>query len=368
MGARKIGKTSLLKYRYPNAKWIDLLKSDEYARFVANPSLLREVDLTPDQLTVIDEVQKIPQLLDEVHWLIENRGIKFALCGSSARKLRRGHSNLLGGRALRFELRGFVYPEIRNNFDLNRLLNTGYLPDHYIEDGSYNDIRPVLRAYVSDYLKEEIAAKGLVRNLAKFNRFLEVAALADTEMINFSNFAREYGVSSQTVRDHFQILEDTLLGTFIPAYVRRIKRRVVKAPKFYFHDVGPVNILAKRGELIHGSELYGKAFENYLVHELCSYRAYRQPDLEISYLRDTSGNEVEIVLNDCEVLLEIKSASKIHDAHLKGIRKFIGDNINSSCRRKLVVSNDPIRRRTEDSVEIIPIKEFLEELWGGGVV
>ena len=206
-------------------------------------------------------MQKVPALLDEVHWLHEHRKIRFALCGSSARKVRRGAANLLGGRAVRYELHGLTAAEIGKDVDLVRLLNHGYLPTHYESD------RPerLLASYVGDYLKEEVAAEGLVRNLPVFSAFLNAAALSDGDLVNFANIARDCGVSGHTVKGHFGILEDTLLGRWLPAYTKRPKRRVVAAPKFYFSDVGVVNHLARRGRMQPGGELFGKAFENWVL-------------------------------------------------------------------------------------------------------
>lgn len=217
--------------------------------------------------------------MDQVHWLIENRGLRFALCGSSARKVKRGAANLLGGRATRYELFGLTAGELGSSFDLNRMLNVGYLPR------IYEASRPtrLLDAYVADYLKEEVAAEGLVRNLPTFSEFLDVAALCDGEIVNFSNIARECGVSSHTTKNHFQILEDTLLRRWLPAYRKRPKRRVIGAPKFYFVDVGVVNRLARRGELKPGSELYGKAFENWVFHELTAFTQCRASEDVLSY-------------------------------------------------------------------------------------
>ena len=269
-GPRQAGKTTLLRQSYPDARWVDLLKSDEFRRYSVNPEFLRqEIEADgpdPARQVVIDEVQKVPALLDEVHWLMENRGLSFGLCGSSARKVRRGAANLLGGRAVRLELRGLTAGELGDDFDLPRMLNHGYLPR------IYEASRPtrLLDAYVADYLREEVAAEGLVRNLPAFSGFLDAAALSDGEAVNVSNVARECGVSSPTAKSYFGILEDTLLGRWLPAYRRRRKRRLTAAPKFYFADVGVVNRLARRGEVVPGSELYGKA-----VRELGPPRAVR---------------------------------------------------------------------------------------------
>ena len=242
-GPRQAGKSTLLRSSYPDAYRVDLLKSEVFRRYLDHPEYLRQelVSMPPPKSggrqIVIDEVQKVPALLDEVHWLIENRDHHFALCGSSARKVRRGAANLLGGRAVRYELRGLSAAELGDAFDLNQMLNHGYLPR------IYQAARPrrLLDAYIADYLREEVAAEGLVRNLPSFSGFLDAAALSDGEMVNFANIARECGVSSPTAKAYFGILEDTLLGRWLPAYRRRRKRRVIGAPKFYFADVGVVN-------------------------------------------------------------------------------------------------------------------------------
>jgi len=282
-GARQVGKSSLLHARYPTARRIDLLLTEEFVRYTERPGLLRDElrDEPRGTLTIIDEVQKVPALLDEVHWLIENRKLVFALCGSSARKLRRGHANLLGGRAERYELSGLVSEGLGPPADLVRMAIRGVLPRHYLSESPAR----LMRAYVDDYLKEEIAAEALVRNLPAFSGFLRAAAIGDTEPVNFTNIARECGVSSPTVKEYYRILVDTLMGRFLPAYTRRPKRRVIQAPKFYFSDVGVVSQLAKRGVVATGSELFGKALENLVHHELCAYREYRTRSWDLSYWR-----------------------------------------------------------------------------------
>ena len=356
-GPRQTGKTTLLRETYPDAVWIDLLKADEYRRYLERPELLREEmaeGARPAQV-VIDEVQKVPALLDEVHWLHEHRKIRFALCGSSARKVRRGAANLLGGRAVRYELHGLTAAEIGKDFDLVRLLNHGYLPTHYESD------RPerLLASYVGDYLKEEVAAEGLVRNLPVFSAFLNAAALSDGDLVNFANIARDCGVSGHTVKGHFDILEDTLLGRWLPAYTRRPKRRVVAAPKFYFSDVGVVNHLARRGGLQPGGELFGKAFENWVLHELLAYNAYSESFAELSYWRLASGIEVDFIVGHMDVAIEAKASARITADHLKGLRHLRADHPSV---RRVVVCLEPKRRVTEDGIEIMPAHVFTAEL------
>ena len=365
-GARQTGKSTLLRQRYPGARWLDLLKTDEFRRYSVNPEILRqEVEAEGAQVggqVVIDEIQKVPALLDEVHWLMENRGLCFALCGSSARKVRRGAANLLGGRAVRYELHGLTGYELGDDFDLTRLLNRGYLPRMY-EAG-----RParLLDAYVADYLKEEVASEGLVRNLPAFSGFLDAAAISDGEMINFSNVANDCAVSSHTAKGYFGILEDTLLGRWLPAYRKRRKRRLIRAPKFYFADVGVVNRLARRGTLVPGSELYGKAFENWVFHELSAFRDYRELDDELSYWRLAGGTEVDFVLGDMRLAVEAKASARIVRGHLKGLRSLAEDHPEAG--RRVVVCLEPRARRTEDGIDILPASTFVARLWRGDLV
>lgn len=365
-GPRQTGKSTLLRATYGERRWIDLLKSEEYRRYLAHPELIRqELEADPPgpaEQIVIDEIQKVPALLDEVHWLLEHRGHSFALCGSSARKVKRGAANLLGGRANRYELHGLSASELGSDFDLDRALNHGYLPRIY----QASRPRPMLDAYVADYLKEEVAAEGLVRNLPRFSDFLDIAALSDGELVNFSTIARECGVSSHTTKAHFQILEDTLLGRWLPAYRRRPKRRVIQGPKFYFADVGVVNRLARRGELMPGSELYGKAFENWVFHELAAFIGYRGFDGGISYWRLASGVEVDFVLGDMQVAIEAKSGERITWDHLRGLRSVSEDH--PRVGRRIVVCREPRARRTDDGIEILPAATFVDRLWGGDLI
>jgi predicted AAA+ superfamily ATPase len=360
-GPRQTGKTTLLQAVYPDALWIDLLRAEEYRRYVQNPELLREeLAARPSvRQVVIDEVQKVPQLLDEAHWLHERRGIRLALCGSSARKVKRGQANLLGGRAVRYELLGLTAREIGRAFDLDRMLNHGYLPLIYLSD----EPRRLLNSYVADYLKEEVAAEGLVRTLPVFSEFLNIAALSDAEIVNFSTIARECGVSSHTVKGYFGILEDTLLGRWLPAYTRRPKRRVIGAPKFYFADTGVVNHLARRGDLHRGSELYGKAFENWVFHELRAHNAYTERFATLSYWRLASGIEVDFIVNDMQLAIEVKASAKITADHLKGLRSLAQDH--PRIKQRVVVCLEAKSRRTEDGILILGAGDFTERLGAG---
>jgi len=363
-GPRQVGKSALLRQSYPDARWIDLLKNEEFRRYAARPELLRqEVEAggpgQPRQI-VIDEVQKVPSLLDEAHWLIENRGLHFALCGSSARKVKRGGANLLGGRATRYELHGLTAGELGDDFDLDRILNHGYLPRMY----QASRPRRMLDAYVADYLTQEVAAEGLVRNLPAFSGFLDAAALSDGEIVNVVNVARECGVSNHTARSYFEILEDTLLGRWLPAYRRRPKRRVAK-PKFYFADVGVVNRLARRGQVSAGSELYGKALENWVFHELSAFASYYELDDDLTYWRLPSGIEVDFLIGDGRLAVEAKAARVVTRSHLRGLRTLAREH--PDVGRRVVVCLEPRPRRTEDGIDILPATAFARLLWEDGL-
>ncbi|OGX40065.1 MAG: AAA family ATPase [Omnitrophica WOR_2 bacterium RIFCSPHIGHO2_02_FULL_68_15] len=366
-GPRQTGKSLLLKTTYPDAHWYDLLKTDLYVRLLEQPHLLREellqakADRTA-RFAVIDEIQKIPALLDEVHWLIENAGFTFGLCGSSARKVRRGHANLLGGRAVRYELFGFASDELGADFDLVRMLNRGYLPRHYLSPSADR----LLRAYVNDYLKEEVVAEALVRNLQAFANFLTAAALSDTELLNYATIARDCGVAAPTVKAYFQILFDTMLARPLEAYRKRPKRRVIGAPKLYFSDVGVVNHLAKRGGLQPGAELFGKAFENWVFHEVSAHRAYSGLEYDVSYWRLASGIEVDFILGDMAVAIEAKATARVTSDHLRGLRELSHDH--PTVKRRVLVSLEARPRRTEDGIEILPYAAFAKQLWSGALI
>lgn len=359
-GARQTGKTTLLKNLFPNTRYYDLLKSDEFERLSRRPSLLREelINLPSDELIIIDEIQKLPILLDEVHWLITNRGLRFILTGSSARKLRRGGVNLLGGRALQNNFYPLVSTEIPD-FDLDRAVNNGMIPRHYL----IHDATKRIRGYVGNYLQSEIIEEARVRNLAAFNRFLEAASLTSGEMLVYSNVAADCGVSSVTVKSYFEILEDTLFGYTIPAYTKTKKRKLIQAPKFYLFDVGITNYLLHRSHLQQGSPEYGHAFEHLVIQELIAYLGYQQRQEEISYWRTSSGTEIDVVLGDAKVGIEIKSTKELRNNQLKGLRSFGKDYPEA---RLIAVTLDKYRRLV-DNIEIIPVLEFFADLWSGKI-
>ena len=360
-GARQVGKSTLVKKLFPDAKVYDLLKSDEYSRLLRKPQLLREELISYDEtkIVIIDEIQKIPSLLDEVHWLIVNRGIRFILCGSSARKLKRVGTNLLGGRALPVMLFPFVSAEI-SDFNLFRAINNGMIPRHYMSKNPQKR----LEAYIGVYLKEEIQDEAVVRQLSSFNRFLDVAAQCDGEMINYTNIAQDCGVSATTIKEYFNILEQTLIGYMIPAFTLSKKRRAITTKKFYYFDVGVVNYLLNRSNLQPGSIDFGHAFEHFMIQEIVAYLSYYEKREKLSYWRTANGYEVDAIIGDARVAIEFKSSEEVQSKHTKGLKAFEEDFPDA---RKIIVSLD-CNKRILNGIEVIPALEFLQMLWNGDII
>ena len=364
-GPRKTGKTTFLRAAFPNSLTYDLLQTDLFIEFTKRPFLLREQLLAaePRQLKdpiIMDEVQKIPQLLDEVHWLIENKGLRFILCGSSARKLKRGKANLLGGRAWRYEMHPFVSVEIEN-FHLLKGLNRGLIPLHYLQE----EYGKSLQAYVQDYLKEEVFDEGLTRNMTAFSRFFDAMGYSNGELTNYANIARECGVDAKTVKEYYQILVDTLLGILIEPYKKRQERQViVKAGKFYLFDVGIAGAITKRHIAEERGEQFGKAFEHFILMEIVAHRAYRELHYPVHFWRTKTGLEVDFVLGGGEVAIEVKGTQRLDSAGLRSLKAFIQEY---RPRKALVVCNER-SARLHEGIHIIPWREFLRMLWDGTII
>lgn len=318
---------------------------------------MREELAASDRLVVIDEVQKLPELLDEVQLLIDERGVRFLLTGSSARKLRRRGVNLLGGRASTLRLHPFVSMELAD-LDLMRALRFGLLPPVYLSQAPESE----LADYCGTYLREEVAAEGLTRNLPAFSRFLEVAALCNGQQINFENISNDAQVPRSTVQQYFEILKDTLLAYELPSWRRTVKRKPIHVHKFYFFDIGVARQLAGGGPLNETSREFGDAFESFIFHELRAYADYRlgSPGERLHYWRSTSGFEVDFILDDA-VAIEAKAARDVPLRELSGLRAIAEEG---KLKRQLCVSREP-RRRTVGNIHILPWREFLDELWAG---
>ena len=366
-GPRKVGKTYWLKNqfisKYKNKKniiYIDLLKTDTLQEYLVSPSLLRERFSDHSGVIIIDEIQKAPRLLDEVHWLIENSGISFILTGSSARKLKRDHANLLGGRAWRRTMVPLSIREI-SEVNLEKILASGLLPSHYLSETPIEE----LRGYVADYLKEEIIAEALVKNIPAFSNFLNVIAITNSELLDYTRVASDSGVSAKVVRTYFDILEDTYLGFRVKPWKKAKDRRLILTEKFYLFDVGVANYLANR-TVRHGTPEFGKSFEHLILMELKAYQAYKNPELPIYFWRTASGNEIDFILGDAKVAIEIKARTSIRERDLKSFEVLKAE---LKTKHQVVVCLEKEPRKILDGplkgVEILPWQMFIDKLWGG---
>lgn len=360
-GPRQAGKTTLLKEFFPEAFYIDLLKSDQYIKYSSNPSILRaELELVPtSSICIIDEIQKVPVLLNEVHHLIEDKKRIFGLCGSSARKIKINHGNLLGGRAIRFELHGLSAKEVGEDFDLLKFLNFGYLPKHYLSEQP----KRLINSYLTDYLKEEIREEGLVRNLPVFSNFLRAAAFSDGEIVVYEKIASDIGISSISVKEYFQILVDTLIGSYLPAFSLREKRKTVSAPKFYFGNISIVNNLLKRGKLEFKTEMIGKAFENWVFHEISLHNIYNELGNDLSYWRLFSGPEVDFIINDGEFAIEAKCKENVVSHDFKNLLKFKENFPN--VKKLIIVTIVDRSRKHDNGIYVLNYRDFVNQLWSG---
>jgi predicted AAA+ superfamily ATPase len=353
-GPRQTGKTFLIRHSLSKARIYDLLDTSIYLSLSQDPGRLGQ-ELTPqDRIVVIDEIQRLPHLLNEVHRLIEAQGVHFLLTGSSARKLRRGGVNLLGGRARTKYLRPLTYKELGDRFDLYRAVERGLLPSIYFSD----DARADLEAYTGLYLQQEIVAEGATRNVPAFSRFLKAAAFCNGTIVNFTNVANDAQVARTTIYEYFEILKDTLVLYELPAWRKTKKRKPLASSKYYFFDVGVVSSLQGR-TFRPGTPEFGEAFETYLMHELTSYSDYVSGE-PLSYWKSTTGFEVDFIIGD-HTALEVKAKANISQQDLRSLRALAEEK---GLKRYLCVCLEPRPRRVEE-VQITPFSEFLEALWNG---
>lgn len=361
-GARQTGKSTYLREHFPRSVYLDLLDFDVRLPLSARPTRLGEqLESVPETCTgpvVIDEIQKVPGLLHEVHRLIESRGLSFILCGSSARRIRRAGVNLLGGRAWRFEMFPLTHAEVPG-FHLLTALNDGLLPGIY----GRRHARRSLSAYLRDFLAHEIIGEALTRNTDAFMRFFEALRFSHGELLNYASIARDCGVAAKTVRTYFEILEDTLLGYLIQPFHRRTGRQSISAaPKFYLFDVGVAGqVCGRRLTEAAGTE-FGRAFEHFVLMEIVAARSYREKDFPIQFWRTKTGLEVDFVLNRGEVAVEVKG--RVRRGDLRPMRAFRED---FGPRRAIIVTAERDRRRV-DGIDVIPYQDFLMELHAGEVV
>lgn len=354
LGPRQTGKTFLIHHTLENVRVYDLLDAEIYLALSRNLGRISEELQPQDRIVVIDEIQRLPELLNEVHRLIETRGIRFLLTGSSARKLRRGGINLLGGRARTKYLHPLTYKELNRHFDLFLAIERGLIPSIYFSD----EPRADLQAYAGSYLQQEILAEGATRNIPAFSRFLRVAALCNATIVNFTNVANDAQVARTTVYEYFEILKDTLILYELPAWKKSKKRKPLTSSKYYFFDVGAVAVLQGR-EFRAGTPEFGEGFETYLMHELKSFSDYISGE-QLSYWRSTSGFEVDFIIGD-HTALEVKAKKNLSPNDIKSLRMLAEEG---KLKRYICVCMEP-RKRKVGNIDILPYKDFLELLWNG---
>ena len=362
-GPRQTGKSYWLSKKFPKSIYYDLLLSDLYFKLSKYPQLLREELLAKKPIkrpVIIDEIQKIPKLLDEAHYLMERHKMKFILTGSSARRIKKGSANLLGGRALYQQLFPLVSPEIPH-FDLYKIMQFGSLPSIYKSKRA----KPLLRSYASVYLKEEIQAEALVRNLQAFSLFLELAAKTNTELINYTNIANDVGLSSNTVREYYHLLEDTFIGSLLAPYKKTIKRKSVGMRKFYFFDIGVTNALTGQWDAAEGSAEFGKRFEHFIFNEILAYLKYTEDERKICFWRSKNHQEVDFVIGD-NLAVEVKAGKEIRARDLKGL-KALSEEV--PLKYKIIASlSAKSSRLIEKQFLMLPYRVFLKKLWSGQFV
>lgn len=367
-GPRQVGKSTLINQftKQETSQRYDFLINATYNKYASDPSAFREEVLYRSKnisVIILDEIQRIPELLNEVHWLMEHdKKLSFIMSGSSARKLKRAQANLLGGRALNFQLYPFLHSELGVDFDLHKALSIGTLPAIYLEE-DHEIAKAKLRSYVETYIEEEIKAEALVRNMGTFLRFLKFAANENGNIINYSNIARETANKAKDVKEYFQILEDTLIGFFLLAYSKSTRKRLIQHPKFYFFDTGVQRALARKLELEleRSTYDYGDCFEHFIIKEIIHTSRYKQKDYEFSYYRTENDAEVDLIVEtpDGKVYaIEIKSSTNPHKGDLKGLKSF-----KSVCPQAVCICASQVEyARHYDDLDIVPWQEVFKIL------
>ena len=368
-GARKTGKSTFLRSAFPESAFLDLLNREIQESILKEPGRFQQWvgSLKADQLKkpiIVDEVQKVPVILDDIHLLIESRKLSFILCGSSARKLKLNQANLLGGRAWKFNMHPLCFAEVPD-LDLLGSLQTGLIPQHY----KSNHAKKFLRSYLQDYLTEEVRAEALTRNFGAFSKFLDAFSFSHGEICVYQNIASDCGIDGKTVRNYFEILIDTLLAHEVLPYSRRETRQVIsKASKFYLFDVGVAGFLQKRTLLELKGKDAGQAFEHFILMELIAYRSYLEKDFDIKFWRQNETREVDFVCQDGRFAIEVKITNDVRGDDLKGMAAFLEVHNPEAA---ILVCLEPLERIVllkgdrGKSVRILPWKRFLELLWAG---
>lgn len=356
-GPRGVGKTTWLNRNLPDALFVNLLKSESYNRLSANPENIRQM-IPPDynNWIVIDEIQRVPELLNEVHDLIESKKHIFILTGSSARTLRRKGVNLLAGRALTYHMHPVTAIEQEDKLDITESLYLGNLPARFTE----HDPQKFLKDYVQTYIREEVLQEGLTRNIGNFSRFLETASFSQASLVNASEIARETGIERSLAENYFSIIEDLLIGVRLPVFTRKAKRKMISHQKFYYFDAGVFRSIRPTGPLDSDAEMNGPAMETLVFQELRAINDYMECDYKIYFWRTKNGLEVDFILYGPKglIAIEVKNSPHVHPKTLRGLKEFKKDYPVAKCYL-FYGGGTPLYF---DDITVFPIEQALKTL------
>ncbi len=362
LGPRRTGKSSFINNQIKPDAYFNLLETETFSHFAYDKTLLHKAIKNGKKIICIDEVQKLPSIMDEVHSIIEsNKNIRFILTGSSAKNLKKSHTSLMAGRARQISFFPFVYSEIKNHkFDLKRFLQFGGLPDAYLSNDPWNE----LKDYAGIYLTEEIQASSFARKIENYSRFLEFAAKSSGQILNFESLANDSFIPARTIKDYYQLLEETLIGYNLPAFRKASSRKEVSTNKFYFFDTGVLNSFMKRKTLNEKSKEFGDLFEHFIFLELKAYQLQTRADWNLEFWSTYKETEVDFILGGGEIIIEVKSANKVKSEFLDGLKKYREIYPNKEA---YLVCN--VSEKSEiQGIQIYPWQDFLSELWANEII
>lgn len=362
LGPRRSGKTFLIEHQVKPDLSFNLLRSEDFNKLSFDPSIIEKSIQKNTKIISIDEIQKLPRLMDEVHSIIEKKkDIRFILTGSSAKNIKKSHTSLMAGRVRVMHLCPFVYPEIKkHNFNLEHFLLSGGLPPVYLSTNSWEE----LKDYSGSYLREEIQASAFVRKIENYSRFLDAAATTSGQLLNFEQVASDTMIPSRTIKDYYSLLEETLIGHTLNPMRKPGSRKEIATSKFYFFDLGVLNSYLRRKKVASGTVIFGDLFEHFIFLELKAYQLYNRADWDLEFWRTKYKDEVDFVIDKGNVIIEVKSTSKVQSKHLEGLKKFRSISPN---KRAILVSQEN-EKRISDGIEIYPWSIFLNELWGHNII
>lgn len=362
LGPRRTGKSSFIQTQVKPDLYFNLLETSTFSQFAYDPGLLKKAITKDHHIICIDEIQKLPNLMDEVHSLIEsNKKLRFILTGSSAKNLKKSHTSLMAGRARQLNFLPFNYNEVKDHdFDLKKFLLYGGLPDAYLSSDPWEE----LKDYAGTYLKEEIQASAFVRKIENYARFLEFAAHSSGHMLNYESLANDAFIPARTIKDYYQLLEETMIGYNLKPFRKKGSRKEVSTSKFYFFDTGVLNSFVKRKTLSEKTIEYGDLFEHFIFLELKACQLLNRADWELEFWRTQRKDEVDFILGKGEVIIEVKASSNFKSEYLNGLKKFKSEN---RCKRMILVCQT-LEKKIIDDIEIYPWQSFLEELWSNDII